>query len=224
MNRCVIIGGGYSLKEQINNGFWQKIENNIEIWSINFAFLFMPYIPNTILWLDVKFFNQCKHKLSTIKCKKIAAFNDAWKNWLEVLNYKTTRKFSGLIDDKNIVYVGGNGLTGFFSLTLAILEGFEEIYLVGMDFKVTEEIKNTGNIIHTHWYTEEDLKKHGMESPGIGKKQVYVLNNNQPNSNINGFKNYNQFHKKIYVVGDSNIKNFINIGYDEFYRRINKEV
>ena len=52
----ILLGGGYSIKEAIKQGLWDRIKDKADIWSINFAYMTMPYAPTAECWLDTSFF------------------------------------------------------------------------------------------------------------------------------------------------------------------------
>jgi len=39
----IILGGGYSVKEGIEKGLWNKIKDK-NVWSLNYVFLTMPFL------------------------------------------------------------------------------------------------------------------------------------------------------------------------------------
>jgi hypothetical protein len=50
----IIVGGGYSVAKGIKQGLWERIKGN-DIWSLNFAYKTMPYLPSTEIWIDKMF-------------------------------------------------------------------------------------------------------------------------------------------------------------------------
>ena len=53
MKSVVIVGGGNSVREGIEKGLWDKIKDK-KVWALNSCFVFMPFMPKRILWVDDK--------------------------------------------------------------------------------------------------------------------------------------------------------------------------
>lgn len=209
MNSLIICGGGYSIKEGISLGLWDNIKNKADIWSINFAYLAMPYTPNAQLWLDTSFFrNQGNSVLSLYDkdCKLYTKKHGKYDNIPIIEQFDTTK-------DKNIqdkLYIGTQGLSGFFALSLAISKGYKDIYLLGYDYG-TSSTTNT----NTHFYQETlSVPSSGVRNPG-----VYRQNNNHVKKDVNDFLHYNQYAVNIINVSpQSNIEAFKKMTYPELFK------
>jgi len=224
MAKVILIGGGYSVKEGIEKGLWDKIKNE-HIWSCNYAFMSMPYLPRKEIWVDVSFYKN-----------NVEALQKLWEQGVE-LHTKKHPRYAGILDhlfcyessrevknyhgkqslDKKMIYYGKMGLSGMFALSLAIGYKYDEIYLLGYDFG-TQSIKDT----NTHFY-QDTLK---VYSTGVTHPEVYRMpNNTVKQSEMNDFKVYtNEKDIKIYNVSPtSNITFFDKLSYEQFFERLKNE-
>ena len=222
-NKVVIIGGGYSVKEGIENGLWKILKqkrDSVAVWAINSSFKFMPIVPDVLLWLDESFYKQALPDIKKLKCRKYYTFHPKWQQLEDGIAYKVTRHFSGkLISRDNRIYVTKNGLTGGFAISLAITEGFEDIYLCGYDFGLVTTKLDKDNCYYTHWYQDE-IKTIKWLSAGVGKPSVYHIQDNKQVKELHmrSFKYYNQFHNRICNVSPkSNLDAFPKINYKKFF-------
>lgn len=219
--KVIIIGGGYSVKEGLAKDLWNKIINK-EIWSLNFCYEFMPYVPKRQIWMDRNvFIDKCK-EIQIMYHKGVdlyTQFNALYKSFSEdiVINQLTTfrdkKDFDSLFPEK--LFVGRFGFVGILSLSLAIKENYDEIYLLGYDFGTTSI-----NDSNTHWY-QELVKEKGIKSKGVGNAKVYIEHNNIVKSSVGDFDCFEKYKDKIYNVSlKSNIGCFNKISYDEFFNKI----
>jgi hypothetical protein len=222
MKTCIIIGGGDSISEGLNLNLWDKIKGQ-DIWSINFAYKTIPYFPSRELWIDVDFFVKNTEELQELSkqgVKLYAKIHGKYTNIPEINSLVTTRlpeDYCGtLAEEKKRYFIGRKGLTGFFALSLAVAEKYDEIYLLGYDFG-TPSLADT----RTHYY-QDKVKELKIESVGIKRPQVYLLPNNQVRPEVVDFNLYlKESQIKIYNVSiNSNIECFEKLSYEKFFERI----
>lgn len=215
MKECIIIGGGYSVKEGIEKGLFNKIKGK-NVISINYAYKVMPFIPAIELWSDLSFFENNMQDILNLYnrgCQLYCKANSRYKIYSKVLNKIQLNQLLPTTEKKykeNLYFVGNNSLSGFLALSLAV-KNYDRIYLLGYDWG-----GHPKNKTFTHFY-QNDIN---VISTGIGKPKIYEINN-QPVKAINGFNYYLQFHKQIYNVSlTSRIKDFIKITYEDFFKLI----
>jgi len=213
MNKTVIIvGGGYSLKEGIEKGLWKKLVGK-DVWSLNFAYLTMPYLPTREIWVDRNVFKdhaadfQRMHKDGVMM---IAKANTCYNAIPEVKTYPTTRKVSEINDPKKR-FIGSMGLCGVFGMSIALSESYDKVYLLGYDFG-TKDKKDT----KTHYY-QDKLK---VKSTGVGNPTVY-WRGNQFHGSLDEYSLFLNKPTKYYNVSlVSNIHHFPKLGWDELFKQM----
>ncbi len=218
MKKVILVGGGYSVKEGVSLGLWEKIKGQ-EIWSLNYAFMTMPFLPNKEIWVDYPFFEnniQVLQKLSEQGVKMIASSNNKYKFISAIKLYTSTREkyFGKEAVSRNEIYYGRMGLVGLFALSLAIAEGFEEIYLLGYDFG---SIKGKGDL-NTHYY--QDILN--IYSTGVRNPEVYRMPDNAVRIEVEDFKVYLQ-DKDVTIWNvslNSNIPYFPKLSWEEFFKKL----
>jgi hypothetical protein len=221
LQRLIIVAGGNSVKEGIEHGLWEQIKGQ-EIWSINYAYRTMPYLPKREIWVDIEFYKANTESLQKlyeqgveIHCKQHMGYAGI-KEF--ITQYGCTREtklyFGKEAIQKNTIYYGRMGMSGMFGLSLAIAEGYDEIYLLGYDFG-NNSISNK----FTHYY-QFDLK---VYSTGVMHPEVYRSENNEVKIEVEDYKVYlNESDVKIWNVSiDSNITYFDKITYEHMFERIN---
>lgn len=218
MKDVVIVGGGSSVKEGIEKGLWEQIKDK-EVWSLNFAFMFMPYLPKRQLWIDTSFFRNYCNKLQelhshgvSLHTKKNEMYDQAiYKD--KITTYEVARNLKEPIKDR--LFVGQMGLTGLLALHLAIIEQYDTIYLLGYDYGTPDL-----NDRITHFYSDK-VVENDIKSSGVANTRVYLEDNNAPKKNMEDLKFFNDFSNKIYNVSlKSNITYFEKISYEEFFNKI----
>ncbi len=216
-NYCIIFGGGQSIREGINLGLFEYIKDK-EVWSINFAYKTMSFLPKREIWIDRSFFTNNITELQNlykqgVKC--YAKLHSKYADIPEITTYETTKIPQEYGNEKK-VFVGTMGITGYFALSLAVREKYKTIYLLGYDFGLIEgETK-------THYYQDE-LQ---VQSTGVGRPELYKAENNRNiiRPDVRDFDLYNSETSKIYNVSPkSNIKSFERINYLTFFEKI-KEI
>lgn len=213
----IILGGGASVKEGIALGLWNKIkEANIEIWSINFAFMTMPYLPHRELFLDISFFRKYIIELQKLNKQGVKLYTKKHSNFIqipEINTYNCTRNINQA-NDLDKIFIGNMGLSGIFALSLACKEKYNNIYLLGFDYG-TAEIKNRT----THYY-QEKLK---VESKGFGRWDIYRDRNGNVNRDVKDFEVFLSNKDKIYNVSpNSLIPYFKKLTYEELFECLKK--
>lgn len=217
MKEVIILGGGASLEEGINLGLWDKIKEK-EVWSINYAFLTMPFLPKREIWVDISFFRNNIEKLQNLYKQGVECHAKKHQHYAtipEIKTYYTTR------DPKEIsekLYIGKMGLAGFFALHLAIKENFNPIFILGYDFgnlNITDK--------KTHYYQD----KLNIYSTGIGKPELYRNKDNTVKEEVKDFDilaiEAQQQNLKIYNVSlISNIFSFEKISWEDFFTKLNE--
>lgn len=213
MRECIICGGGNSVREAIDGGLWNKIQGR-EIWSVNYAFMTMPYLPTRELWCDRDFFKKNIDALQNISKQGVQCHtreHNAYINIPEIKQYKCTRDPN---NKSNELFIGQLGLSGFFALHLAVKEEYERIFLLGYDFGEIGQ--------YTHYY-EGVLK---TESEGVGNHTVYKQEGNT-RSNVKDFEMFTNpsLKSKIYNVSMiSFIPFFEKITYEQMYRLLETDI
>lgn len=155
----ILLGGGKSISEGIELGLWEKIKD-FEIWSINFGFMTMPYLPQREVWTDISFFRNNISALQELHEKKVKLYckwHHKYDNFPQINTVKCARSLP-LSPDK--MYIGEMGLSGFFALGLATREKYSFIFCLGYDFG--------SDTNKTHYY-QDDIKVEstGLESPAM---------------------------------------------------------
>ena len=220
--RVILIGGGNSVKEGIENGLWDKLKNE-EVWSLNFAYQFMPYPPKKQLWVDDSFFNKCVDDLEklckinnvemhTKRHRRYAYLQDYIKQY-DVVREKGGFKEWCLKHEPIHVFCGSLGLVGFFALSIAVSMNYKEIYLLGYDWGSPNI-----NDKQTHWYQGNPNQP---PSHGMGKPEIY-LNNDGANRKISDFDVYTNISDlKIYNASlISHIYQFPKLTWTDFFNQL----
>lgn len=224
----IIVGGGDSVREEWKNGLFDKIKDKgAEIWSLNFAFKLMPYLPDREFFVDRSFFDKNKDDLEQLARQNVpitARYHSKFAYIKEIQTFNVTKEpheaepYEALKKDK--LFIGHMGLSGLFSLSYGIAAGYKTIFLLGYDFG-TNSIKN----LNTHWYQEKisDLK---IQSAGAGRPNIYRQTNTDTVKNfVHDFQYYKKaINTKIYNVSlNSNIYTFPKISYEDFYKMLSGE-
>lgn len=217
--QVILLGGGASVKEGINKGLWDKIKGH-EIWSLNYGFMTMPYLPNREIWIDISFFRNNIVELQKLSEKGVPIVVKKHMQYADfdmITQYNASRDkrnyFGKDAIKKNMIYSGSMGLVGIFALSLAIAENYNLIYLLGYDFG-TKSLKET----FTHYYQDE-LK---VQSSGVGRPVVYRLKNDNLKKEVTDFELYTKEEGvDIYNVSmNSNIPYFSKVTWEDFFGAI----
>lgn len=214
MKSVIILGGGASVIKGIESGLWDNIKNN-EVWSLNYCFKAMPFLPTAQLWVDKSFFSHEKENIMQMHHLGIRLHCKHFPNYYNDYNFINTYVCcpSKKDIDKNQIYVGALGLSGTFAIQIAIELGYDKIYLLGYDYGTTDKSNKK-----THWY-QDLIPELNIKSSGAGNPMTY----RDPNGAIKGVRDYEHlsiYKDRIINVGlDSNIQTFEKVSYEEFYKR-----
>lgn len=213
MSAAVLVGGGPSIKANIPL-VWDVIKaNNIPVWSINFAYKWIPYNPTKQIWSDKSVWGQCAGDFKRLHLAGVSLAardrNNFYPDW--VTTYKTNMDARKLSDD---LFVGLDGLSGLLALSLAIREGFTHIYLMGYDAGTSNPSDK-----NTHWYME-DAERQKITSSGFRRPVVYLSDRNTL-KNPDDYAWFSKYADRIYNVSpSSNITTFNKVSYEQFYDMI----
>lgn len=226
MKSAILIGGGNSVLEGIELGLWSKIKEK-DVWSVNYAFMTMPYLPSREVFVDRCFYRNNISALQALAEQKVplyARYQDVYADRDEIKKFQTTREKKGYkgkqalkTDGTPHLFVGELGLSGTFALSLAIAEDYDTIYLLGYDFGVINyEDKNT------HFYKDK-LK---IISTGVGNPQIYINKDNSVKDVVRDYEIFsNEQNVKIYNVSlQSRIPYFDKIDYSTFFTQIAERI
>jgi len=216
MKSVALIGGGSSVAEGVKTGLWEKLKtSNIDLFSINFAFMAMPYLPTKQVWIDTTFFRNNLDALEKlqkqgVECitKKHAMYNAI----ATITTYDVTREQFNT-DITKPLYIGQMGLSGTFALSVALARGYDNIYLLGYDFGTTSMSNQ-----FTHFYQNDGLqiKSHGINNPG-----VYRTHNDAVKKDVKVFEQFSNLPITILNVSpNSNIPYFPKITYPQLYEEL----
>ena len=184
-DRVIILGGGESLQEGIDLGLWNAIEDE-EIWSLNSRYEIMPYMPTRQLWTDIMFFFGYEKDLMKLKdkgCEELIAREvGRFYEEFDITVYKTTA-YKELAEQHGWMFTSLMGLSGFFALSVAVMRGYKEIYLLGYD---NPDQKCNVSKDFDYYLQFKDSK----------------IINVSPESNIKAFEkvNYNELFKRINIL------------------------
>ena len=210
MKPLILGGGGKSIQVGLDLGLWDKIKDKAEIWSVNYFFMTMPYLPARELWCDRCFFTENQHKLEEIASKGVQCHtkcNSLYNNIPEIQQWSWTREqYFGRIDKP--IFTGSMGLSGIFALSLAVAQRYAPIYLLGYDYG-TSGMKDT----QTHYYQGKLITtSHGVNNPSIYHTDTGVKNS------VNDFEVYKEYSSNIFNISPtSNIKSFQKLDYQSFF-------
>lgn len=217
----IIVGGGYSVREGIEKDLWNKIKGKT-IWSLNFTYQTMPYNPTRQLWVDSKFYvlnMNDLYRMAQEGVELVSRANNKHKHVGEIVTYAASKTVKGIYDKKkDMLFSGGLGLVGVFSLSLAIKEEYNKIYLLGYDFG-TPSLQNK----KTHYYQDE-LE---VRSGGIRNPNVYLTGkgHGKPKEHVQDFERFLEYGVDIYNVSMiTNIPYFTKITYDSFFELTGKKL
>jgi len=236
MDRCIIIGGGASLREDWSKPIkdqkiWEYLKNEFTI-GLNRSYYW--FTPSMQMFFDYELYINDYNNLKNLNLVVGHDYGHLHKelNYLKLplLNNTYLIKNSSLFHDtqswKKGFYSGA--MCGGMALSFAIALGFKEIYLLGYDYKDTNG--------KTHWFEDEisDInervnREYKWRGVGFRKNRRGTIlykssfyNAIPPDSIYDKFKPKNA---KIYNVNpDSLINSFEKINKDEFYLKLNSKV
>ena len=214
MKSVILVGGGYSIKEGIEQDLWHQIHCQ-DIWSINYAFKTMPYLPSKQIWVDSTFFKSNMDELEALykagiechtKAKPVYDNIPVIKQWNMVRDEFYDKKMI----EVNKLYGGAMGLSGMLALSLAYNMDYDTIFLLGYDYGTSST-----NDLNTHYYQDDKIN---YTSVGVRNPSVY-MNDTGVKSNVRDFDNFKHPATKIYNVSmTSHIKAFEKITYEQMFK------
>lgn len=224
---CIIIGGGKSVRKGIETGLWDKIKNK-DVWSLNYTYKLYPYKPSRECFVDFSFYKNNAKDIKELYNQGVPIYSKQNSKFKRINNdyiilYNTVREKGSFRGRQALktppephLFIGQMGLVGTFALSLAIAEGYKDIFLLGYDFgppKPTDK--------DTHWY-QKQIK---VESTGVGVPNVYWNKGTGLRPHITDYKVFNQVKDaNIYNVSlQSNIEYFQKISYNKFYELIGEK-
>jgi len=222
MKNVILLGGGKSIAEGIEKNLWEKIKGK-EIWSLNFAFLTMPYLPTRQVWVDYNIFKDHAIELKKLKDRGVILIAKSRPKYdilkTGITQYHETRKIEEYYGqnalEKKILFTGKMGLVGIFALSLAVAEKYDNIVLLGYDFGTCSLDDK-----YTHYYQ----KYLNVKSEGMGHPEVYNPRGKLIDLTLKSFGIY-QKEPNIKITNVSlvsKIECFEKISYDTFFDRIEK--
>ena len=213
MRRVIILGAGSSIKSGLSLGLWEKIQNE-EVWSINYAFKTMPFLPKRELWIDTRFFHGNMQELYNLFRKGVSCYaktHQKYVNIPEIRTYECTRSPQEF--DKKI-FIGRMGISGIFALYLAtMIEKVDEVYLLGYDWGSITNDKQT------HYYQNTLV----TDSVGVGRPELYKNPDGTVKGEVDDFSLFLRpdIKTKIYNVSpNSAINYFDKLTYEEFFKKL----
>jgi len=210
MKQLIIIGGGSSIKPELNNGLWDKLKGRYTI-GCNYSYKFFQ--STFQCFVDHKFYTD---ELEGLKDLPLIIGN--YHSNVNKKKKNNTILLPSVQPYKRDISKGvyKSSLVGIFSLSLAIhflKEG--EIFLLGYDLGGDFNKKDNRGKVITHFYQGEI--NHG----GIGKVSYYK-SRRRSHYDFGCFKELEGI--KIYNVSpESRLEEFEKINYNEFYKKLNKD-
>jgi len=203
-SQLIIIGGGFSMKEGISKGLWEKLKDRFTL-GINYSF---HYFKSTLqTYVDLDFYSNEWDDLESLplivgKYHKLIEKEIRGQTIMLQINPKTYVR-----DLSTGVYK--SSLCGLFSLSLGInLLDKGEIFLLGFDYADNGTKADNGKA-NTHFYQGE------INHRGIGKCNYYK-NKGRADRDFGVYSTEKKV--KIYNVSlDSKINIFPRISYDKFF-------
>ena len=214
-NQLVIIGGGFSIKEGIDKGLWDKLKGHM-VFNLNYAYKYNK--DATVLCMaDNDFYERDKEQIKDIPLILVKKHKDL-AYLPNSLVFKTTIHYDKTL--KKGVYKPN--LVGVFALTLGIylLDKDSTIFLLGYDFSAQKDKKGRyipdkkGNKI-THWY-QGDIKHRGIS------KTNYYETIGHAERDFGVYKGQDM-PKILNVSLNSAIENFPKISYDKFFKQLDNQ-
>ena len=215
-SRVIIIGSGYSAKEGIDKGLFDKLKDEYT-FILNYAY---KYICGSIYcFVDAIFYHEQKDNfkyLPLIVGCKAEDLKQYLKDRENLILLPRNNKFCG--KDSWVQGFYSPALVGIFSLTLAVACGFKEVYLIGYDFCGTKDPKD--GVIKTHWY--QDYPGATIHrGVGVNKHGHYRTSTYQSNPKKFFDKYIDLPETKIYNVStNSRIESFPKLTWEEFFARL----
>ena len=224
MRQVIIVGGGKSIREEwLNNGLFDNLKGQ-EVWSLNYAFMTMPYLPTKQLWVDRYFYEVEGKHIRELHEKGVPLISQRtgiipFPEMIRKVEkfYNKTTIYQDQLDIEDAIFTGQFSLGGLFALGVAVKEKVDRIFLLGYDWG-NEDVNNKD----THYY-DGYIKHH---SKGAGHPDLYKhINSNEPISKVHDFQVYENYKEaEIYNVSlKSNIPYLPKISYQEMYKKLEED-
>lgn len=233
MKRLIIIGGGNSIRPQLQNGLWDKLRKDYTFSLNDVIYFFEPTVPVFVDWywyrerfdvIDKYSLSIGKHDAKIFATHPEIKVSNVSKN--TIFLQPSNNEYHGKDSIQKGIYSGV--LCGCFGLTVGIALGFKEIYLLGYDFT---EINGK-----THFYEKDKLEEQiiglikeddGSLRCGIGKNSQgryrTGIYNIEPKLFFNAYLSISKEVKIFNVSPDSKISTFPKISYEDFYRKLDED-
>jgi hypothetical protein len=212
MRDIILVGGGSSVTEGLELGLWDKLKDR-EVWSINYAFMTMPYLPSREVWVDVSFFQNNMEALQKLHSQGVKCYAKKHMKYAEIPEITTCETTRDPKDMEKRIFIGRMGLSGFFALHLATKEIADRIFLLGYDFGAPTR--------NTHYY-QSYLK---VQSTGFNRPELY-REGNRVKEEVKDFELFTSpgIKAKIYNVSTiSAIQCFEKIDYLTFFTKLEEK-
>ena len=222
MKQAILIGGGFSIKAGIAQELWDKIKDT-EIWSLNFAFMRMSYLPSREIWVDISFFKNNIVALQNLWQKGVkmyAKHNSRYVELPEITTYEATRHTKTYNPKEALntastphLFHGKQGLVGIFALSLAVAQNYTDLFLLGYDYGIKNSEQKK-----THWYQDEL----NVLSSGVNNPRIYLKPDGKIKDEVKDFNIFTNLEGvNIYNVSiDSNIHCFPKLTWEQFFNKI----
>jgi hypothetical protein len=201
----IIIGGGVSIKKEIENGLWQRLQNQFTL-GLNYSFKYFDSTFQT--YVDDTFLKDEYNNLISLPLL-VGTKSKLLKESENIITLDSSSKYDSTL--KTGVYK--KMLCGLFALSVAVYLKPKNIFLLGFDnCSITNNIINKR--IETHFY------QNNLVHRGTGKVGYYSYENR---ADID-FKPFEK-QKNIYNISlNSKINTFPKIGYSIFYQMLDNKV
>ncbi len=173
--KAYIIGGGNSVTPETYELLKKRTSG--DIIAVNFAYDFIT--PDALVWVDHDLYLNNKKEIDALKCKKYARGCVLYPSGIRQVNLTSDYSKNDMVN----VYAGKKTrgfFSGVFAISLALILGYDEIYLLGFDGGAVD-----GKLHHHDRSRDKDVFSStvDMYEPFRGKK-IYNLS---PESKITVF-------------------------------------
>ena len=209
MDRCIILGGGYSINRGIKMGLKEKLEHEFTIGT-NIAFRF--FNPTLTCFVDIKFWERYKEEIKKQPLVIYKHYNDIvrTKNMFPVISLSD---YPGKGSFSRGIY--RSVLTGLFSIHVAINLNAIKIFLLAYDWtRKSNSIKNDKGECLVHYFQDDKALQNYDKL-----KETSYYDNHSPRSLFEPFEKEEDV-EIINVCLESNIPNFKKISYEEFFEEL----
>ena len=207
--QIIIIGGGSSIKEEIDKGLWNRLKGK---WTIGLNYSYNFFNSTMLCYADSNFYNEESKKE---KFQNLPLIIGKEHSQLKILPNTMTLKTNDVKYFRDVkLGCYKSNLCGIFALSLAIYlldEG--EIYLLGYDYGATKRTKD-GRAL-THFYQGK------INHRGIGNVN-YFDTIGRADKDFGVYQNESKVH--IYNVSlESKITIFPKLSYAGFFDKLDNQ-